>query len=102
MTVAEKITLLKEKRAEAKKMGGEERLAKQKAKGKLNARERLDLLFDEGTFKEVDTFVKHRSVNFGMEKVDVISDGVIVGHGRVNGRPVFAFSQDFTSRGGSR
>lgn len=101
MTVAEKISLLKEKRAEAKKMGGVERLAKQKAKGKLNARERLDLLFDEGTFKEVDTFVKHRSVNFGMEKVDVISDGVIVGHGRVNGRPVFAFSQDFTSRGGS-
>ena len=101
MTVAEKIALLKQKREEAKKMGGEDRLAKQKAKGKLNARERLDLLFDEGTFKEVDTFVKHRSTNFGMEKVDVISDGVIVGHGLVNGRPVFAFSQDFTSRGGS-
>ncbi|ARV14395.1 acyl-CoA carboxylase subunit beta [Polaribacter sp. SA4-12] len=101
MTVAEKIALLKQKREEAKKMGGVERLAKQKAKGKLNARERLDLLFDEGTFKEVDTFVKHRSVNFGMEKVDIISDGVIVGHGLVNGRPVFAFSQDFTSRGGS-
>jgi acetyl-CoA carboxylase carboxyltransferase component len=101
MTVAEKITLLKQKREEAKKMGGVERLAKQKAKGKLNARERLDLLFDEGTFKEVDTFVKHRSTNFGMEKVEIISDGVIVGHGLINGRPVFAFSQDFTSRGGS-
>ena len=101
MTVAEKITLLKQKREEAKKMGGVERLAKQKAKGKLNARERLDILFDEGTFKEIDTFVKHRSTNFGMENIEVISDGVIVGHGLVNGRPVFAFSQDFTSRGGS-
>ena len=78
MTVAEKITLLKQKREEAKKMGGVERLAKQKAKGKLNARERLDILFDEGTFKEIDTFVKHRSTNFGMENIEVIYDCVIV------------------------
>lgn len=101
MTVAEKLALLKEKREQAKQMGGEKRLAKQKEKGKLNARERLDLLFDEGTFNEIDTFVKHRSVNFGMQDVEVNSDGVIVGHGLVNGRTVFAFSQDFTSRGGS-
>ncbi|PVX52610.1 acetyl-CoA carboxylase carboxyltransferase component [Balneicella halophila] len=101
MKVAEKIALLKEKREKAKLMGGDQRLTKQKEKGKLNARERLDLLFDEGTFQEIDTFIKHRSVNFGMQKVDINSDGVIVGHGLINGRTVYAFSQDFTSRGGS-
>lgn len=101
MKVSEKIELLKQKREEVKKMGGEARVAKQHEKGKLSARERLDLLFDEGTFREVDMFVKHRSVNFGLEKVDVPSDGVIVGHGKINSRPVFAYSQDFTSRGGS-
>lgn len=101
MKVADKIELLKQKRAKAAEMGGEARIEKQHAKGKLSARERLDLLFDEGTFREVDTFVGHRSTNFGMEKVAIESDGVITGHGKVNGRHVFAFSQDFTSRGGS-
>ncbi|WP_372947049.1 acyl-CoA carboxylase subunit beta [Mariniphaga sp.] len=101
MKVAEKIEQLKQKREEVLAMGGEARVAKQKAKGKLTARERIDLLFDDGTFREIDMFVNHRSVNFGMAKENVPADGVIVGHGKVNGRTVFAFSQDFTSRGGS-
>jgi acetyl-CoA carboxylase carboxyltransferase component len=101
MTVAEKIELLKSKRAQALEMGGEERIAKQKKKGKLTARERIDLLFDKGTFREVDMLVKHRCTNFGLENAEITSDAVIVGHGKVNGRVVFAFSQDFTSRGGS-
>lgn len=101
MNVAEKIALLKSKREQVLKLGGETRVEKQHKKGKLTARERLDLLFDEGTFREIDAFVKHRSTNFGMAKVAIESDGVIVGYGNINGRPVFAYSQDFTSRGGS-
>lgn len=101
MTVAEKLALLKAKRAEVLEMGGKDRVDKQHEKGKLTARERIDLLFDEGTFRELDTFVSHRSTNFGMDKINIASDGVITGHGLINGRPVFAFSQDFTSIGGS-
>lgn len=101
MTVAEKLALLKAKRAQVLEMGGKDRVEKQHEKGKLTARERIDLLFDEGTFRELDTFVSHRSTNFGMEKINISSDGVITGHGLINGRPVFAFSQDFTSIGGS-
>ena len=101
MKVSDKIEKLKSKREEVKAMGGEARVSKQHEKGKLTARERIDLLFDEGTFRELDMFVKHRSVNFGMEKVNIAADGVIIGHGLVNGRTVFAFSQDFTSVGGS-
>lgn len=82
-------------------MGGAKAVEKQKSGGKLTARERLDLLFDPGTFRELDMFVQHRCDNFGMEKIEIASDGVITGHGLVDGRPVFAFSQDFTSRGGS-
>jgi len=101
MKVSEKLELLKQKRAEIEQMGGEERVAKQHAKGKLTARERIKLLFDDGSFREIDMFVKHRATSLGMDKVDVPSDGVVCGHGLVNGRVVFAFSQDFTSRGGS-
>lgn len=101
MKVSEKIEQLKQKREEVLALGGEARVAKQHGKGKLTARERIDLLFDKGTFREIDMFVKHRSVNFGLKKENIPSDGVIVGHGKVNGRTVFAFSQDFTSRGGS-
>jgi acetyl-CoA carboxylase carboxyltransferase component len=82
-------------------MGGEKAVAAQREKGKLTARERLDLLFDKGTFREIDMFVNHRCVNFEMEKVDIPADGVITGHSLVDGRPVFAFSQDFTARAGS-
>ena len=101
MKVADKISLLKKKREQVAEMGGKARIEKQHATGKLSARERLDLLFDEDSFQEIDSFVGHRSTNFGMEKVEIESDGVIVGHGLVNGRTIFAFSQDFTSRGGS-
>ncbi len=101
MNVAEKIALLKSKREQVLELGGEARVEKQHKKGKLTARERINLLFDEGSFHEIDAFVKHRSTNFGMANVVIESDGVIVGYGMINGRPVFAYSQDFTSRGGS-
>ncbi|THB76050.1 MAG: methylmalonyl-CoA carboxyltransferase [Desulfobacteraceae bacterium] len=99
--IADKIQELKEKQEAILKMGGDAALAKRKEKGKLNARERLNLLFDTGTFREIDMFVTHRCTNFGMEKVDIPADGVVTGHGKVNGRVVFAYSQDFTSRAGS-
>ncbi|WP_372746501.1 carboxyl transferase domain-containing protein, partial [Lutibacter sp.] len=101
MKVADKLAYLISRRESASKMGGEQRIEKQHEKGKLTARERIDLLFDEGSFYEIDSLVKHRSVNFGMEQVEISSDGVIVGHGLINGRTVFAFSQDFTSGGGA-
>ena len=81
--------------------GGEERIAKQHKSGKLTARERINLLFDEGSFVELDKFVEHRCTNFGMEKVKAPADGVVTGYGTVNGRLVFAFAQDFTVLGGS-
>ena len=99
--VEDKIKDLKDREQKILKMGGDKAVAKQKEKGKLTARERLNLLFDPGTFREIDMFVEHRCVNFGMENVDIPSDGVITGHGLVERRPVFAFSQDFTARAGS-
>ncbi|PID73534.1 MAG: methylmalonyl-CoA carboxyltransferase [Desulfobacterales bacterium] len=100
-SVADRINDLKERQARVLQMGGAKAVEKHKAKGKFTARERLDLFFDPGTFREVDQFVKHRCVNFGMEKVDVTADGVITGFGKVNGRTVFAFAQDFTAQAGS-
>ena len=100
-TVAEKIRELKEKEGQIRGMGGAKAVEKQRASGKLTARERLDLFFDPGTFRETDIFVTHRCVNFGMEKVEIPADGVVTGFGKVNNRPVFAFAQDFTSRAGS-
>ncbi|MFA7057898.1 MAG: carboxyl transferase domain-containing protein [Candidatus Cloacimonadales bacterium] len=97
----QKIQELKALEAKVEKMGGDAQIAKQHESGKLTARERIDLLFDAGTFREIDKFVSHRCTNFGMQKVDIPSDGVITGHGLVHGRPVFAFSQDFTARAGS-
>jgi len=82
-------------------MGGEKALQKQHGGGKMTARERLDHLFDKGSFQEVQLFVKHRSNLFGMDKKDIAADGVITGFGKVNGRTVFAASQDFTSAGGT-
>ncbi|MFO8111294.1 MAG: carboxyl transferase domain-containing protein [Desulfosalsimonadaceae bacterium] len=98
---SDKIKEMKALKGKIQKMGGEKAIAKQKKDGKLTARERLDLFFDSGTFRELDVFVRHRCVNFGMDKVDIPSDGVITGHGLVDGRPVFAFAQDFTARAGS-
>ncbi len=97
----ERIKELREREEKILEMGGEKAVIKQKEKNKLTARERLDLLFDPGTFQETDMFVKHRCVNFEMDKVDIPSEGVITGYGLINGRPVCAFSQDFTSRAGT-
>ncbi len=99
--VADKIKDLQEREKKILGMGGEKALAKRREQGKLNARERLDLLFDQGTFREIDMFVTHRCANFGMEKIEIPADGVVTGHGLVEGRTVFAYSQDFTSRAGS-
>ena len=81
--------------------GGEDRLRRQHDAGKLTARERIDLLFDAGSFQEVDKLVTHRCRDFGMEEQIVPGDGVVAGHGRIDGRPVYAFAQDFTVFGGS-
>lgn len=97
----DRINELKEKESKILEMGGEKAVAKYKKSGKLTARERLDYLFDKGTFRETDMFVTHRCSNFGMEKVEVPADGVVTGYGLVDGRHVFAYSQDFTSRAGS-
>ncbi len=97
----DKIRDLKVREEKIRQMGGEKAIAKQKEKGKLTARQRIGLLFDKGTFRELDMFVTHRCVNFGMESVDIPADGVVTGHGLVDGRPVFAYAQDFTARAGS-
>src|SRR3954453_5173519 len=81
--------------------GGEDRMKRQHAAGKLTARERIDFLFDPGTFEEVDKLVTHRCLDFGMGDQVIPGDGVVAGHGLVDGRQVFAFAQDFTVFGGS-
>nr|WP_314463361.1 acyl-CoA carboxylase subunit beta [uncultured Novosphingobium sp.] len=91
-----------EKRRDAAKLGGgEKRIAAQHAKGKLTARERLDILLDEGSFEEFDLYVEHDCTDFGMESQRIPGDGVVTGSGTINGRLVFVFSQDFTVFGGS-
>lgn len=92
---------LEEKRRRAREGGGQERIAAQHRKGKLTARERIDLLLDEGTFEEWDMFVEHDCRDFDMADNHVPGDGVVTGHGLVNGRRIFVFSQDFTVFGGS-
>ncbi len=82
-------------------MGGEKGVAKQHKGGKLTARERIERLFDPGSFTETDMFVRHRCVDFGMEETGIAGDGVVTGHGLVHGRRVFAYAQDFTSRAGT-
>ena len=97
----EKLELLARRNAEAEQGGGADRLAAQHKKGKLSARERLDVLLDEGTFVELDRFVTHRSSDFGLDGQLVYGDGVVTGYGRIAGRLVYVFSQDFTVFGGS-
>ncbi|WP_267212977.1 acyl-CoA carboxylase subunit beta [Chelatococcus asaccharovorans] len=92
---------LEERREQARQGGGERRVKAQHARGKLTARERIDLLLDEGSFEEFDMFVEHRSTDFGMEKQKIPGDGVVTGWGTINGRKVFLFSKDFTVFGGS-
>ena len=96
-----KLDLLKEKSELAEKGGGAARIEKQKSDGKLTARERIDFFLDEGSFEEFDKFVVHRSSDFGMDERKYPGDGVVTGHGLVNGREVFVFAQDFTVFGGS-
>ncbi|MBT6746035.1 MAG: acyl-CoA carboxylase subunit beta [Flavobacteriales bacterium] len=92
---------LEDRIAEAKLGGGEKRIAVQHSKGKLTARERVNLLLDEGSFEEIGMLVKHRSKNFGLDKQVFLGDGVVTGYGTVNGRLTYIFSQDFTVLGGS-
>jgi propionyl-CoA carboxylase beta chain len=92
---------LEERRARARAGGGPARIEAQHKRGKLTARERLELLTDKGSFEEFDMFVEHRSADFGMEKSKIPGDGVVTGWGTVNGRTVFAFAKDFTVFGGS-
>lgn len=102
MTInSEKIKQLIAKREEAKLGGGQKRINSQHAKGKQTARERIEMLLDEGSFEEFDMFVKHRCVNFGIEKESYLGDGVVTGYGTIDGRLVYVFSQDFTVFGGS-
>src|SRR5690349_3348973 len=101
MTMRERVALLERRATEAELGGGPERLEAQHRKGKLSARERLDLLLDEGSFVEMDRFVVHRSHDFGLEEQRIYGDGVVTGHGRIDGRLVYVFSQDFTVFGGS-
>lgn len=97
----DKKAILKEYINAAQLGGGQARIDSQHKKGKLTARERIQLLMDEGTFEEIGMLVKHRSTDFGMEKEQYLGDGVVTGYGKVNGRLVYVFSQDFTVFGGS-
>ena len=101
MESTDKIKLLLDKRIEAKLGGGQNRIDTQHAKGKLTARERIELLLDEGSFEEFDMFVTHRCTNFGLENQKYLSDGVVTGFGTIDSRLVYLFSQDFTVFGGS-
>ena len=92
---------IESRREASKKGGGEKRIESQHSKGKLTARERISALLDEGSFEEWDTFVEHECRDFGMDNIHVPGDGVVTGHGKINGRTVFVFSQDFTVFGGS-
>ena len=101
MTMDDRIDELQAKREQARKGGGEDRIAKQHDKGKMTARERIDYFLDEGTFHEFDQFRTHRNHTFGMEEQQLLTDGVVTGYGKVNGRTVFVFAHDFTVFGGS-
>src|SRR6266404_4500832 len=99
--IKSKLELLKERSRIAEEGGGAARIEKQRAGGKLTARERIEFLVDDGSFEEFDKFVVHRSTDFGMEGHKFPGDGVITGHGLIDGREIFVFAQDFTVFGGS-
>lgn len=101
MAISRKVEVLREKIRLAEEGGGKERIEKQHQAGKLTARERINLLLDPGSFEEMDKLVVHHCYDFGMEKRRVYGDGVVTGYGRIDGRPVFVFAQDFTVFGGS-
>ena len=95
------LTELENRRAEARLGGGKKRIDAQHAKGKLTARERIEILLDEGSFEEFDMSVGHRCEDFGMADQRTAGDGVVTGWGTINGRMIYVFSQDFTVFGGS-
>ncbi len=97
----DKLQDLFDRKAKIQSGGGEKAIEKQHAKGKNTARERMNMLFDESSFVELDMFVEHRGVNFGLDKKEAHADGVVAGYGKINGRLVYAYSQDFTVLGGS-
>ncbi len=101
MSNEEKVNRLEERHKTAEKGGGEERIKKQHDAGRLTARERVNLLLDAGSFVELDKFVTHRNTNFGMEKNKIFGDGVVSGYGKIDGRLVYVFAQDFTVFGGT-
>ncbi|MBI1860736.1 MAG: acyl-CoA carboxylase subunit beta [Deltaproteobacteria bacterium] len=101
MNLEEKFDHLRRRNHEAELAGGVERIQSQHEKGKLTARERITFLLDEGTFEELDKFVTHRCTDFGMEEKKIAGDGVITGYGRISGRSVYVYAQDFTVFGGS-
>ena len=101
MSTADKLENLRKLREEARLGGGEQRIAQQHDRNKLTARERLELLLDEDSFVELDAFVTHRATDFGLDEEKYLGDGVVSGHGRIDGRLVFVYAQDFTVFGGS-
>ncbi len=101
MAMQDKVRELLELRAKARLGGGEKRIEKQHSQGKMTARERINMLLDEGSFEELDMFVTHRCTNFGMDKDHPLTDGVVTGYGTIDGRLVYVFAQDFTISGGS-
>jgi len=101
MIMQGKVKELLELRTQARMGGGQKRIDKQHSQGKMTARERINLLLDEGSFEEFDMFVSHRCTNFGLENEVYLSDGVVTGYGTINGRTVYVFAQDFTVFGGS-
>ena len=101
MTTQVKIDELAEMRRQAQLGGGLDRIDAQRAKGKMTARERLEILLDKGSFRELDMFVTHRTTDFNMEEKQILSDSVVTGWGTIEGRLVYTFSQDFTVFGGS-
>jgi len=101
MTIEDKLNNLAKMREQACQGGGAKRIESQHAKKKLTARERINLLFDPGTFDEIDTFVMHRTSDFGLDKERFLGDSVVIGYGKINGRMAFAYSQDFTVIGGT-
>ena len=101
MVMEDKIQALIEKNAEAELGGGQNRMDTQHQKGKLTARERIQGLLDKDSFEEIDRLVLHRATDFGMDKKRFLGDGVVTGYGRINGRLVYLFAQDFTILGGS-
>ena len=100
-TTRQRLDNLRNRKVRAEAGGGQERVDVQHKKGKLTARERLNYLLDEGTFQEIDALVEHRCKDFDMDKNIIPGDGVVCGHGTIDGRPIYCFAQDFTVYGGS-